>query len=1303
MKHFNLLFKQILLFIFLTSSALYAVSTVDISISDAQIVEGNTGTQNLVFTLTKGGNSAKTGSVSWKIVDVTTTSDADYINDTGTISDIKNIADPQITVSIKGDTIIEPNETFKVILYNPTDDAKIVDSEGIGTIVDNEDRFYTITPSSIIVSEIAGTISANVRIDPAITNDDVIKVYYRTVDQTATASGDFTAISSAIATIDQSNTVNGITDFNVNINIVNDLISESQEYFELVLSNPSITTTTSSTVGLATDPGTITINDDDGSKAVISINDPSVNEGDSGTNNMFFTISVSQIQPNDSISFNYATAGVTATSGVDFEYTTGTAIIPAGVQSITIPVPIIGDFEAGEGDEELKMVISSASSLVDMGKDVGIGTIVDNDSGLTLSINDASIAETDSDRSVNIDVRFSQALTQDLNLTYFSTDITANAPDDYNGTSIPSSVIVPAGSLKYTIQYTIVGDDTKEENEEFKIEINATSSEPFVLARNLGKVTIFDDDNGIGCSSYIGLMTINEYQNNPNYKDDNHPLANNAGMVPGNYVEIKYLDFLVKQYVNDLWGVAIHTTAGEHSLTWNQRDLSCVDPRYEVFQMNNNVMGKEGYVVLTDQNGNEVDVLNIANSNHYTQQCHDFVYDTDFLSSAQNKDLFREPDGTGDWDDNGNGANSGGSRCINKDGFPGGLLFTIFDAIDTGVTPTTPIISGSSVPIMTKIANQAFTLDILSLEPSSGFLKSSEIKVRTYLADGITGERLPGADTVKNPAKEVIFNNSSTQPVPNYFYPNAYKNVRLRFEYCGNDAGAYDDWTECWLNDDIISITNRRISHSRDNFAIRPDHFETTNLDGAVLKAGSPADLTFSAIDGDGTDTVDYNESQGTSFDINISVGKRTTCPVPDITMTPAIAFQDGTYNDDFTFNDIGNIHYSIDEIVGGEFALVDQDDTLDDSIRLITPKTGTFTLLPDHFELQIALKDHNINQNFTYLYDYLPNDYRMAAHLTADVNVTGADGNITQNYKALCYAQDTNLTLGFESFDITHKNGGSDRITLMKYNNKTQGVKEQNITLPSPQVDITLFNLENNTSSFTGNGVATIEYNLNFNRDMTNPVNPIRIVLNAFDVNLTDVNGTRNDTSVNPVDAVDKVATFFYARARPTKSLYDNVVTSSAQTPITILSYCDEGIASCMSNYNIDTALGQIDEYDWWLSLGHNKSLGDGNITLNVNPTATNAAVDTNVNIIAGGIDYNIHVNHTSNTFPYTVPIEIDDSTSDTTNKWLIYDEDGTYMTPTPFYRVRFIIPANWTGTGNTGLVVESNASSRKIKKMDW
>ncbi len=1300
---------------------LSAGSTNDASIGDPTPLNegsgGGTTTFEFPVTVTK-----KEGTIHYTITHGTTDDSDLDITQTGTLVLPKNASSGTISILVNADNNAEPDETFNVIITAGTGVDGITDGTGVGTIVNDDSTqiSYTLTTGSTVVGESVGTTSVPVRVDPAIYDDTVITVDYTTADNTALSGFDYTATNGTLS-ISAADTSLGSTIVSVPISIINDTINESQEMFNLTLSGSSITSTSANTVTIPTPTGDITINDDDGTLPALSVNNVTVIENDT-TNFMTFTVSLSSIL-NQDVVFSYATYGVTATANVDFLPASGVATIPANTSNITISVLILGDNQAGEGDETLEFYIQSASSLIIVGKDIGIGTIQDDDSGLTLSLNDASIAEQDTNITADVKIVFSQALTADLNLTYFTTDNTAISPDDYNGTSNDIDVTIPAGSTEHTLHFTIVGDVIQESNEDFTITLkNISTTEAMVIAKDSGSVTIFDNDAALGCSSYIGLMTINEYQNNPNYKDDLHPLASNSGKVPGNFVEIKYLDFLVKQHVNDQWSLSVYSTSGSHTLNWDQKDPECIDPRYEVFQMNNNVMGKEGYVVLSDQNGNEVDVLNIDTSNHYAQKCYDFIYDTDFDSSAQNKDLFRDPDGTGDWFDHGSGANSGGSRCVNRDGSGGGLQFTKFDAIDVGVTPATPIINEFSVPIQTKIVNKAFPLDILSLEPSTGILTNSTIKVNTFLADGISGEKLPGT----NPAKEVIFTNNTTVTKSGYSYGSAQKIVRLRFEYCGNDLGAYEDWDQCWINNDIISLSNRRVSHSRNAFAIRPDKFNVNIALDEILTAGEvQTGLSFTALDGSTATpaaTPLYNEIENSSFTVDIKIRDTTkVCQNQDINMTPDVSFTDGVHSGDFVFHDVGDVNMTIKEIDGAEFALVDGGlggDT-PDTLRFIEPFNVDFTLIPDHFTIDVNLTDHNKVSNLTYLHDMNDtNDYSMGAVLSVDIAAMGADNEITRNYMETCYAKDTNLTLTLDTINITYPGTAAALTQFLYYNpvedNGTADSGEGYDPFPLPvtsPIIITSLPIENSTASFPnnapgGHGTTHIEYKLNFDRKQN-------LVVNPFKMNLTDIDIIDEDSIAGTKGAITNQNTnLYYARTRPSKPFYDDNVDSSTATPIAVDVYCDLGFTVCKTaGGGIDTDVAQLIWNNWWISLGHqeNSTQHDGNVTLqigNVIQGAGSPSVSpTNVQIITLGKDENVIVTSGATTFPMTVEVDlvIDPLLGNHTNTWLIYNENSAINPPDPFYKVRFINISDWAGVGETGYVLDTNASSRKTKRLDW
>ncbi len=116
-----------------------------LSINDVTVSEGNAGTQTMTFTVTRTGTTASTVTFNYATADGTATAPSDYVatSGTGSIPSGGTMAITTISVTIKGDTLLESNETFFVNLSSPVN-ATIADAQGIGTIT-NDDVAVTIT------------------------------------------------------------------------------------------------------------------------------------------------------------------------------------------------------------------------------------------------------------------------------------------------------------------------------------------------------------------------------------------------------------------------------------------------------------------------------------------------------------------------------------------------------------------------------------------------------------------------------------------------------------------------------------------------------------------------------------------------------------------------------------------------------------------------------------------------------------------------------------------------------------------------------------------------------------------------------------------------------------------------------------------------------------------------------------------------------------------------------------------------------------------------------------------------------
>ena len=111
--------------------------TPTVSINNVSVVEGNTGTKNVTFTLTLSAASGRSITVGYETAGDTALAGSDYTAKTGTVTFNAGVITRTFTVSIIGDQLVEPNETFFVNLTSATN-VTIADGQGVCTIVNND-------------------------------------------------------------------------------------------------------------------------------------------------------------------------------------------------------------------------------------------------------------------------------------------------------------------------------------------------------------------------------------------------------------------------------------------------------------------------------------------------------------------------------------------------------------------------------------------------------------------------------------------------------------------------------------------------------------------------------------------------------------------------------------------------------------------------------------------------------------------------------------------------------------------------------------------------------------------------------------------------------------------------------------------------------------------------------------------------------------------------------------------------------------------------------------------------------------
>src|SRR4051812_31254197 len=119
-----------------------------VSIDDVTIAEGDNGTSTVTFTVTRTGGTGAFA-VNYATADGTATAaGSDYAATSGTLNFGDGETSQTVSVTINGDIKPELDETFFVNLSDATIGATIVDSQGKGTIK-NDDPLSDLVVSSI--------------------------------------------------------------------------------------------------------------------------------------------------------------------------------------------------------------------------------------------------------------------------------------------------------------------------------------------------------------------------------------------------------------------------------------------------------------------------------------------------------------------------------------------------------------------------------------------------------------------------------------------------------------------------------------------------------------------------------------------------------------------------------------------------------------------------------------------------------------------------------------------------------------------------------------------------------------------------------------------------------------------------------------------------------------------------------------------------------------------------------------------------------------------------------------------------
>jgi hypothetical protein len=212
---------------------------------------------------------------------------------------------------------------------------------------------------------------------------------------------------------------------------------------------------------------------------------------------------------------DYLTAGNNATSGVDFQNTSGTVSFAPRVTTQTITVPVIGD-TSDEVNETFRVVLTNPIGATATGAP-GTGTIVDDDPPPSVTVGDTSVPEGSGNGITFAQFTFTLSAPSGKSpcVQVSTAPGTATAGSDYQPigeggiTSPPAFVFFNGGSTTATLSVAIVQDSTVEPDETFFLNVLPCNGD-VVVARAQAVGTIINDDPPATLQFSAQGYTVNE-------------------------------------------------------------------------------------------------------------------------------------------------------------------------------------------------------------------------------------------------------------------------------------------------------------------------------------------------------------------------------------------------------------------------------------------------------------------------------------------------------------------------------------------------------------------------------------------------------------------------------------------------------------------------------------------------------------------------------------------------------------------------------------------------------------------------
>ena len=524
---------------------------------------------------------------------------------------------------------------------------------------------------------------------------------------------------------------------------------------------------------------------------------------------------------------------------------------------------------------------------------------------------------------------------------------------------------------------------------------------------------------------------------------------------------------------------------------------------------------------------------------------------------------------------------------------------------------------------------------------------------------------------------------------------------------------------------------------ARDDFAIRPYGFMVFGKN-QYKRAGEDFNLIIKAVDkenfekisGDSSsvDTIKgYNENIG---DLNISALSYTpsdddisqmiedvnasvkedviTCPRPSSFSINSNKFTDGEVNATLEYPETGITEIEVKETNGNEYAVVDADDNIDDSIRFIKKgeklydkndisKTNILLFIPYKFDTSVTYNTTTA-QDWLYTSNEVSNSSsilktpKMAAYIEYTIKAKNKNGDVLKNYTKTCFpdvdetkaprVNGLKLNSTFDLF-LDIKLSIDTEKTINVYTEDTNSS-----AIWTPNKTINLLSGTNNIQEWIGpkhftNGVGKARVYFNIKRKVNQAHNPIKIKL--IEAN-TSTSWMTNEGATNVFngDIKNEEKTFLYAKAH----IPDTTITGKeGNVSIYYEVYCYDSCDKSLLPNSDD--LKNSDDPRWWINKSHTSN--EGNVTSISQKRTDSHVISKDIELNKATLEYDENRGYPYRTIMNFIP-----------NEWLIYNKYNSTADHNEFNIQFNDDTSEWIGSGESNNSTNTKRGS-KDRKLTW